>query len=65
MAPRLVGVALAEVRHGVIEAKLRRWVSKRKRAETAIRKLQRQLHYYDRRLAALGPDREKPGTDAA
>jgi hypothetical protein len=35
-----------------IEARLARWVSKRRRAETAIRKLLKSRRYYERKMAA-------------
>ena len=39
-----------EAKRSAIEAKIKRWQSKAKRAQTALRKLARQKAYYDRKL---------------
>lgn len=48
---RLDRVKAPPDRRAQIEAAIRRWNSKRKRAETALKKLNRRLKYYERRAS--------------
>jgi hypothetical protein len=50
--PKAPPVDRKTVRQQRIAAKIKRWQSKKKRAETALKKLNRQRRYYDRQAAA-------------
>jgi hypothetical protein len=52
---RVTGIALAESRREKVAALLQSWQRRLKRAQTAVRKCQRRLRYYDKRTAALRP----------
>lgn len=50
-------VDLQEVRHQRVLARVKAWEAKRKRAETALRKLRRQVRYYAARRSSPSPTR--------
>lgn len=52
-AVRATGMALVEQRRAATERRLRAWLTRQKRAATAVRKLRARLRYYDRRAAAI------------
>lgn len=50
--PRLSGAALIEARRERTVLAMERWTKKKRRADTALKKLRARLKYYDRRRAA-------------
>ena len=51
---KVTGVELVEIKMVRVQANLARWESKAKRAANAIRKLRKQVRYYETRRAAMG-----------
>lgn len=56
LKPKIDAATRARDKRERIEQLIRQWETKRKRAETAIKKYRRHLRYYDKRLAAMDAD---------